>query len=66
MAAGRALAAQLRASGSNPRLGAAQVRAAQSTLLAQLTARGLTPANARFVRGLLRRGALDVRSTLGH
>jgi hypothetical protein len=65
MAAGRALAAQLRASGSNPRLGAAQVRAAQSTLLAQLTARGLTPANARFVRGLLHSGALDVRSTLG-
>jgi hypothetical protein len=65
VAAGRALAAQISASGSAPKLGAAQVRAAQSTLLARLSARGLTRANARFVRRLLRNGALDVRSTLG-
>jgi hypothetical protein len=65
VAAGRALAAQIRASGSAPRLDAAQVQAAQSTLLGRLSARGLSKANARFVRGLLRSGALDVRSTLG-
>ena len=65
VAAGRALAGQIRASGSAPRLGAAQVQAAQSTLLRRLSARGLTKANARFVRGLLRGRPLDVRSTLG-
>lgn len=65
VAAGRALALQFRASGSDPRLSAAQVRAAQSTLLRGLLAHGLNKANARFVRGLLRSGPLKVGSTLG-
>ena len=65
VAAGRAVAAQIQAAGSDPTLGAAQVRAAQSALLARLARHGLSKPNARFVRGLLRSGALDVRSTLG-
>ena len=65
VAAGRVLAAQILRTGSAPRLSAAQARAAQSTLLRRLSARGLTTANTRFARHLLRAGPLDVLSTLG-
>ena len=65
VAAGRVLAAQIRRTGSAPRLSAAKVRTAQATLLRRLSARGLSAANARFARRLLRGGALDVLATLG-
>jgi hypothetical protein len=63
--AGRGLATQIRRSGSAPRLSAAQVQAAETTLIGRLSAHGLTPVNVRFARSLLRSGPLAVLSTLG-
>jgi hypothetical protein len=65
LAAGRALATRIRQSGTAPRLSAAQVAAARSTLLGRLSARGLSNAKTSFAGRLLRPGPLDVLSTLG-
>jgi hypothetical protein len=65
LAAGRVLATRIRQSGTAPRLSAAQVSAAQSTLLGRLSARGLSNAKTSFAGRLLRPGPLDVLTTLG-